>query len=226
MKQSYRLIRFRTRQEWLDYRKTKITATEAGAVLGDSPWMSAFDVYLKLTKGVEKYVAESTSMTKGNEAEPILREIFQNQHKEYKVVNPPKGNWIVENRELPWMCATPDGLLRQHGKVVGGLECKWHEIRGSEDTENWTSGKLPQQYFEQVLWTMIAGGFREYYLIAWLDYYGFDGKTRRYDHTEVRTYTFYADDIKADLEYEKTKVKDFYENNVLKRVPPEMKITF
>lgn len=219
-----KLVKFKSRAEWLTARMNGISATGAGAVLNVNPWETPIDIYERITHKIYVENEESEAMKKGNQAEPILRDLFKFSYQDkYKLVNPPKANWLIQRKDKPYMIATPDGLLTETMTGnKGGLECKYHRAYGKADAEEWQSGQLPQQYYVQVLHTMNVGKFKFYYLVVLLeiDKRAEDGKYVL-DHYENRYYYFDAEELKEDLDYEESKMDEFWKHNIVERnIPP------
>lgn len=63
-------------QEWLDLRKTKITATDAPAILSLNPWVSP-EMLMARKKGIIEEEPENDAMRRGRDLEPIAREIYE-----------------------------------------------------------------------------------------------------------------------------------------------------
>lgn len=221
-----RLVTFKSREDWLKRRTKVITATSAGAIMGYSPWETKMDIYMRLTRGVVKETEETEAIRKGNQFEPIARLMFAVNHPEWVLIEPPKNNWMIVRKDKPWFGATPDGILIKDGKVVGGVECKRHQIRGKQDEENWKEGKLPNQYYIQVLHTGNAMKCDIYYLIAILEYQKKDEKTGEwvFDHIEYREYFFDFTEKKEELAYEEEEMEKFYQNNVKAGVMPALEL--
>ena len=60
-----------TKPEWLKYRKTGITGTDAGAITGLNPYVSAFQIYQdKITDTIEE--SDSESMRQGRDMEAYV----------------------------------------------------------------------------------------------------------------------------------------------------------
>ena len=81
----------------------------------------------------------------------------------------------------------------------------------------WRDGKpcIPDQYFCQVLWQMLASGFDFAVLHAQLKYdYGDDIRSER------RTYTIDREDVVDDLEYLQAEGVKFWTVNVEKDIEP------
>lgn len=101
---------------WVDYRKSRIGASEAPAILGLSPWETRFGLWLKKTgRLVEKYDPSKPvpyQVAKGNYWEPMVRaryEIINNMPMDPIVLTHPEHNWIM---------ASLDGLSRDRKRVL------------------------------------------------------------------------------------------------------------
>ena len=131
--------------------------------------------------------------------------------------------------DKPWMTATLDGhLIHKISKKKYILEIKTHDIRNRKDDEDWQNN-IPINYLIQVLHYMnVMNDYDGAILVARLrffNYYDDDGK--KLLRTETRYYYIDKRDEKvkeqmASLEKAETK---FWEENVLKRIPPKLTIT-
>lgn len=221
------LLKFKSDGEWNKARLDSITATSAGSIMGVNNWETALDVYIKITTKKEKKVADTEFMARGRNYESIVRHIFAIRHQEYRVIEPPKHNWLIRNKENSWWAATPDGLLKAKSRYIGGVECKYHLIRGKSDEERWVNGILPDQYYVQVIHTINASGrqFKEYYLAVLLEHQKpSDEKKWTFDNLEYREYRFVTKEIVEDLNREQKAVNNFIENNIKKKVIPGVKL--
>jgi len=67
-------------QEWLDWRKTLLTATDAAVLLGKSPYATPYKGWLrKMGRSPEQVVTDA--MRRGQTDEPIARQLFNEQYK-------------------------------------------------------------------------------------------------------------------------------------------------
>ena len=146
-------------QEWLDWRRNGITATEASAAMGVSKWATALSVYED--KLNPKPHEPSKYEEWGTRLEPIIRQTFAEKHKEFKVVQ-------GECYEDGWKRCSLDGELKDiTGKTVAILEIK----TGSSDSD-WAP--VPEYYKAQVQWQMHVTGVKKVYfavLIHGHDYF-------------------------------------------------------
>jgi putative phage-type endonuclease len=90
-------------QEWLDWRKTVITATDCAAVRGSSPWTTAYKAWQKKL-GYIPEEGSNDAMERGKRLEPFIRERFI---KSYGVNMTPM---VVESSEYSFLGASLDGI--------------------------------------------------------------------------------------------------------------------
>lgn len=142
-------------KEWLAYRKMGITGTDAGAIAGMNPYVSAFQVYHdKLTDETEDI--DNESMRQGRDLEEYVAQRFT-EETGFKVR---RANAIFQNEEYPFMLADFDRL------VVGqkiGLECK---TVSPYSEEKWKDGAIPLHYQMQVQHYLAVSGFDCWYVAA------------------------------------------------------------
>ena len=93
MKKNYKKEIYKTREDWLSHRG--IGGSDAAAICNKSKWRTACDVYKALTSSKQKKEIKNTRMVEGTKAEPLIRNLFELEHPEYKVIHPPKkGSWL------------------------------------------------------------------------------------------------------------------------------------
>lgn len=157
------------RDEWLQARRAGVTASEIAAILGISPFDSAFNLYWKKT-GVlpEDYDDERLSL--GRHLEPWIAERFAGEHPEF-AMQAPVGLWRSLDRG--WQMATPDGLIydpHPSGMVAearaGAPVAVW-EGKTSATYEEWgedDTGEVPAYIAAQVQWQMDVMGVTTAYV--------------------------------------------------------------
>jgi len=190
--------------EQLELRKTGIGASEAAAAIGVCPHRSPMHVYAdKIGMGVPFEMNDAVEW--GNRLEPVIAQKYADDHG-IELYNP---EHTYRHKDYPWMLATPDRLVLDvalDSKLLYGVEIK---SAGFRQYDRWgeTADKLPPEYYIQVSWSMAVLDVNRWdmaVLIGGQDY---------------REYT-----IKRDAKFEAlmiAKAKDFWENHVLKRKPPE-----
>lgn len=144
-----------TKEDWLRYRKTGITGTDAGAITGMNPYRSAFQVYQdKLSEEIS--TEDNEAMRQGRDFEDYVARRFT-EETGFKVR---RANAIYQNEEHPIMLADFDRL------IVGqkaGLECKTVSPYSSD---KWKDGAIPFHYQMQVQHYLAVSGFDCWYIAA------------------------------------------------------------
>jgi putative phage-type endonuclease len=110
--------------EWLEARRTRVGGSEIAAILGLSPYESAFSLWHR-KRGEVAPVELNPRMEVGNYVEDAIAKWFADQHPEFTVVR--TGTWVHPDR--PWQLANPDRILEDAstGRWVGILECKFSQ---------------------------------------------------------------------------------------------------
>lgn len=151
-------------EEWLKARLNGIGASEAAAVVGQSPWCSNVELWKRKTgRMVAPDISNNEAVQYGHDAEPLIRGLFALDYA-HKYETSYGGEFdMVYHPEYPFLFATLDGRLTElkTGRL-GILEIKTTSILRSMQKEQWwKDGKpcIPQQYFIQILHQMLATGF-------------------------------------------------------------------
>lgn len=116
-------------QEWHDLRLKGITGTDTGAILGVSPFASAYKVWAVKTRQVEDIVQQNDRMRLGQLLEAPLIQMYREKHPE-AMVHENVGTFVHEDH--PELIANPDGLVTIGDKLFI-LEIKtsrkyWQEV--------------------------------------------------------------------------------------------------
>jgi len=116
-------------QEWHDLRMRGITGTDTGAILGVSPFASAYKVWAVKTGQVTDTVQQNDRMRLGQLLEAPLIQMYREKHPE-AMVHEDVGTFVHE--EHPELIANPDGLVTIGDKLYI-LEIKtsrkyWSEV--------------------------------------------------------------------------------------------------
>ncbi len=90
-------------KEWLSWRKTVITATDCPAILGPSPWSTAYKCWQKKLDLIEEQPT-NYAMERGKGLEPFIRERFMDK---FRINMTPV---VVESSEYDFLGASLDGL--------------------------------------------------------------------------------------------------------------------
>lgn len=153
--------------EWHAARQHGVGGSEIAAVIGLSPFESAFSVWHR-KHGLIAPVEENAQMYWGTIHEPSICAEFARRHRE---------QWRVESAPTfagpgrPWQIANPDRLLIADGRTTALLEAKT-----ARDDEGWGeegTDEIPVHYRAQCLWYLDALGLSACHvavLIAGSDY--------------------------------------------------------
>lgn len=184
------------REEWLAARQIQgIGASEAAAIVGLSPWMSKNELwYIKTGKKIAKDLSGNAAVEQGIRMEGAIRTVFAARHPEFQVEH--HAYDILYQTERPWLFATLDGEITESFADSSvkkyPLEIKTSTPRGKADWDKWSDGKIPDNYYIQILHQMLATGWEKAYLTAFL--YG-------KEDIIIREYDFLRKDCEADLDW-------------------------
>ncbi len=140
-------------QEWLDFRKLHITATDASAIMGANPWKSKTQLYHEKLSN-DPPMIPNERMQRGIDLEPVARDLFALQT---GVEVQPRV--VVKD----WQMASLDGIDVFAQKIVE-IKCP-----GEKDHAIALSGKVPSHYYPQLQHQMYVCDVDEMY------YFSFDG---------------------------------------------------
>ena len=206
---------FKTKEEWLEARKGKITSTMASAILGLNPYFTSQDAWEYLV-GLKtpSDISDRPQVKYGLEAEKHIRNLFALNHPEYEVEDIKDGEWhLYVDDEFPFICASGDGIYtKKVDGTKGSLEIKTSEILSSQHKENWKQS-IPSNYFCQVLLEIRCQQTNEATLVAELKYAS--------DYIARKEYEIKKEDVQDDIDYIVKGVVDFYNKYVVtKKRPP------
>lgn len=131
--------------EWLAYRLSRRNASESAAVLGLSPWMTPYQLWLSKTGRMESRVNQA--MQRGTELESLARGAYENQTG--LVMQP-----LV--LEADGYSASLDGMTLE-GDLILEIKCPLRGTR-SELWQDVLEGKVPQHYSVQVQHQLMVSG--------------------------------------------------------------------
>lgn len=143
-------------EEWLNWRRTHITASDSSSILGINPWKSSLELYEEKVFRFEK--EDNEYMRRGRELEPIALESFE---QETGLVMFP---CVVKHDTILWMGASLDGLSVIRDAIVE-IKCN-----GKKNHDLALDGKIPKHYESQIQHQLACTGLDFSY------YYSFDGE--------------------------------------------------
>lgn len=196
---------------WLKARAERgIGGSEAAAIVGMSPWMTANELWqLKTGSAEPKDISDDPFVQQGHRMEHAIRELYKAYHPSYKV----KYNrfHLLYQKERPWLFATLDGEVILPDKRKGILECKSSTPVGKAGWAKWDC-RIPDHYMIQLLHQMLATGFDFADLVALL--------INQEGDFVLRTYHFERADYEEDLNWLLEKEEAFWETVQNRTLPP------
>lgn len=137
-----------TQDGFLSVRSQGVGASEVGALLGVDPYNSYLSLYLLKTGQTPGFEGNAASRW-GDRAEPLIADLFAEDHPEYAVLPAPG---VLRSREHPRLLASPDRPLAAAGHPdlwVSLLECK---TASQYQAKHWDVelGLMPPRYYAQI----------------------------------------------------------------------------
>src|SRR5690625_2743807 len=186
-----------SRDEWLRERQKGIGGSDASAILGFNPWKSPFELYIEKTSDQVQEI-DNEAIHWGNVLEDVVAQEFT--RRTGKKVR--RRNQIFKHKEHDWMIANIDR------DVVGEralLECK---TTNAFNSDSWEGDEIPPAYMCQLQHYMAVLDYKKAYIAVLIGGQKFVWK-------EIE-----RDDEFIELMIEHERI--FWENHVLKDVPPEI----
>lgn len=136
---------------WLEWRKAGLGASDAPIVMGVSPWCTPYQLWEQKTGRVVKDFSNWATQ-RGNEMEPRARVDL-----EFKLgLDFPAI--LSEHPEIPFMRASLDGW-NEECKIVLEIKCP-----GKADHDKAKEGEIPEKYYPQLQHQLfVTGGKTAYY---------------------------------------------------------------
>ena len=150
---------FKTREEWLKARRGTIGGSDAGAVVGVSPFRSSWEAWQDMTGQAQRREPTQEALARmkyGLQAEAPLRELFKLDFPEYNFQYYENNLWT--NDLLPWAHASLDGWMYDQDGRMGVWECKTATIKTADDLISLWGGHIPEIYYLQILHQMAVTG--------------------------------------------------------------------
>lgn len=200
-----------TREQWLEERKTGIGGSDASAILGYNPYSNNIKLWeIKTNRAEQEDISDKPYVQYGVNMEDILRQSFSIKHPEYEVIH--EENTIIRHPKYQFLFASLDGILinRETGEK-GVLEIKTSDLLRAQQKEKW-KGRVPDNYYCQVLHYMNVTGFSFAYLFAELTY--------SKDLQINRTYEFHKENLIEEMKLLEEKEIEFWKYVEEDKRPP------
>jgi putative phage-type endonuclease len=144
-------------QNWHDWRKKGIGASDSPIIMGVSPWKTPYQLWLEKTGQVESDKIGNWATQRGHKLEPIARAQYELE----TGMNSPAV--LVEYTDFPFIRASLDGYDKKNN-VVLEIKCP-----GAADHEKALNGEIPEKYYPQLQHQLMVTGAK------CVHYYSFDG---------------------------------------------------
>ena len=181
--------------EWHKDRQKFIGGSDVGAVLGVNPYLSALELYNQKVAEIPVIEEDNDATLWGKLLEPAIISGFE--IKEGKRVYRRKKSY--QHKEYPFMSSQIDAVCYETGEIVEAKSVSgWVK-------KNWQD-EIPLSYYCQLQYQFLCSGKEKGFIALLVDGRQFDA------------ITFYRDD--EFIEGLEEKVKEFWYENVQKRVPP------
>ena len=156
------IIKPKSREEWLEYRKNGIGSSEVATVLGLNPYETPYQLWRRKL-GIDSQKEENFLMKAGHYLEDAVARFWADETGR-EVIKSSAGDWLVQDKARPFLQVSPDRtywLDESRTKDNKGiLECKTTQKSIDEND-------LPKNWFCQVQYQLGVAGMRQG-SIAWL----------------------------------------------------------
>jgi len=183
-------------QDWLEFRRSRIGASDASVIMGLSAWPTPHDLYQEKVNGKEK--PQSWAMSKGKILESEARELFENI---MMIKVTPK---VFQHDKIDWMIASLDGISDDAETIVE-IKCPSSVSSHLKAME----GTIPEHYKAQMHHQMYVTGLKK---ALYFSYFNGEGEVLMLERDEE----FIKKMLKAE--------KKFYECMVNKTPPEDAKV--
>lgn len=144
-------------QEWLTWRKTVITATDASIIMGNNPWCTPYKCWQRKLGLIEEQPSNE-AMERGKRLEPEARALFE------EGFGQKMEPMVVESSDYKFLGASLDGIS-ECKKFIVEIKCG-----GAKLNDMAYRGVIPEYYQDQMQHQLLVTGAEKAF------YYCYDGK--------------------------------------------------
>ncbi len=202
------VIRPKSREEWLDIRKSGIGSSEVATIVGLNPFETPYQLWRR-KRGIDPAQEETFAMKAGHYLEDAVAQFWHDQTGR-DIIKRSAIDWIIRDNDKPFLQVSPDRTYwlgdKRAGNDKGILECKTTQLPVDGDD-------LPKHWFCQVQYQLGVAGF-DHGSIAWLTggrefgYRDIDLVPDFYAWLKEEAEKFYRDNILGGAEPSAVSVKD------------------
>lgn len=220
----YSVEKYTTKDDWAKQRGKGIGGSDVACIIGENPYKQAYQLWQE-KKGIvkPKDISDKPYVRYGTLAEEPLRELFKLDFEDrYDVFY--ISNCVLISKEHPFMRYSPDAIL--YDKVTdewGIWECKTTNIVQSSQREKWEKDNIPNNYYCQILHGLNVTGFKFVVLKAQLKFENPSG----FCNLSTRHYYWHVENeqVKADMQYLKDEVIDWWNKYFIGNQEPPLELT-
>lgn len=187
-----------TEKEWVEFRKNSIGGSDCATIVGLNKFKSAYTLWAEKTGKLVETFQGNELTRQGNDLEDYVAKRFC-EATDKKVRKLPH---MYAHNDYPFLTANVDRAIIGEN---AGLECKTTSVYNKSDFEN---GEIPPYYYCQCMHYMSVMGYDKMYLAVLVLSKGFYWFEIERDEAEIEAL------VKAEI--------DFWENNVVSKVAPEI----
>lgn len=219
--QNCQMITFNNKEEWLKLRKDGIGGSDLAAILGHSPFKNAKDIYNSKIGDVEQI--NNKAIDFGNDFEPIVFNAFKYKYKDFYEVLDYKDT-MFRNIWNPFLQASLDGVLVNKKTLeVGILEIKTAQERKSKWYDTYGNRIVPQYYLDQAIHYFNTTNVSYIVFYTLINY---ENNVSDKDMEFLQPRVLFRKDLEDYCKYALNECYKFWNNNVLKRIEPNLKLSF
>lgn len=189
------------RAAFLEYRKSHIGSSDIAAIAGLDPWKSAIDVWAEKTGRIPPK-EDTDTLWFGRQMETVVGELFT--RRTGLQIERPCEVW--QSNLYPWASMSPDFIVNSEAP----LETKAPRIY---QKKQWGEDQAPDSAHCQLQWQLGLSGYKYGYCGAIIGGSVLDAHFPRFDYDQ------------EVFEQLLQLARRFYEDNLLKDVPPEPRAT-
>lgn len=158
-----KVIKYKTREEWLQNRSKGIGASEAGTILGLNPFETPYQLWRR-KKGIDPPKTENFAMVAGHILEDAVAQFFARESNCH-IIKASTDDFTILDPDDPIMRVSPDRTFWRYGarhndESKSILECKTTQLTIDPDD-------LPKHWFCQIQMNLGVAEYKDGAL-AWL----------------------------------------------------------
>ena len=143
-------------QQWLQWRKKRVGASDAPVIAGVSPYKSIGQLWEEKL-GIRSDEEPNEHMIRGKEMEEEARQCAE------KILGKNFFPHVVGHPKLEWMFASLDGETMEHDAIIE-IKCP-----GGKDHAIALKGQVPEKYVPQLQHIMSVTGYDEIFYFSYRD---------------------------------------------------------